>query len=382
LIESFGWLLLSDLHLKAGADPWAQHVVLREMRDDIRQQKLEPAPRFVLVSGDLAHGGGVDEYKQVETVFDAFRSELGLSRADFFLVPGNHDINRAVQKLCFAGARHQLRDSNAVDSFLGDPAEKESLLQRLSDYREFVCRYCDGQGRNVIEGDLGFVAPIDIEGFPISVVGLNSAWLCGREDDDRNILVGERTVIDVLKMLDQFSPRLVLGIFHHPPEWLQGFDRFALEQRMYPRCDIIHRGHLHEPGVRQVALLPGQACLMVAAGASYAGRQFKNSYAHIAIDLSRSICRVTTFIHDGGTFIKLPPVEFPVVGASCVGEISPARSCCNADSGRDARNGATFRHARIRARRSQGTQRRGLDGLWIAPRLFLAGPRRSLSSVR
>lgn len=313
MIESFGWLLLSDLHLKAGADPWAQHVVLREMRDDIRQRKLDPSPRFVLVSGDLAHGGSDDEYKQVETVFDSFRSELGLRRTDFFLVPGNHDINRAVQKLCFAGARHQLKDANAVDSFLGDPEEKASLLQRLSAYREFVDRYCVGQTRNVVDGDLGFVAPIDIAGFPISIVGLNSAWLCGGEDDNRNILVGERTVIDVLSMLDQLSSRLVLGIFHHPPEWLQDFDRFALEQRMYLRCNIIHRGHLHEPGVRQVALLPGQACLMVAAGASYAGRQFRNSYAHIVIDLSRSICRVTTVIHEAGTFVQLPPVEFPVV---------------------------------------------------------------------
>ena len=312
MIESFGWLLLSDLHLKSGPDTWGQHVVLREMRDDIRQRKLNPSPRFVLVSGDLAHGGGVDEYKHVETVFDALRSELGLNRTEFFLVPGNHDIDRNVQKLCFAGARHQLRDSNAVDSFLGDPPEKESLLQRLSAYREFVRRYCDGQVRDVIEGDLGFVAPIDIEGFPISVVGLNTAWLCGREDDDRNILVGERTVIDVLSMLDQFSPRLVLGVLHHPSEWLQGFDRFALEQRMYPRCNIIHRGHLHEPGVQQVALLPGQPCLMVAAGASYAGRQFKNSYAHIVIDLSRSVCRVTTFIHEVGKFVELPPVEFPI----------------------------------------------------------------------
>ena len=88
---------------------------------------------------------------------------------------------------------------------------------------------------------------------------------------------------------------------HHPSFWLQEFDQRSIEERLYPACDLIHRGHLHEPVTKLVSNVPGQACVIVAAGAGYAGRDFQNSYSYVTAELSRGTCRVETFVYDPTT---------------------------------------------------------------------------------
>src|SRR5262249_40390943 len=152
-------------------------------------------------------------------------------------------------------------------------------------------------------------------------------------DDDRNsLLVGDRPVINALALLPKNDPRLVRGVMHHPSFWMREFDQQSIEERLYPACDLIHRGHLHEPGAKLVSNLPGQSCLVVAAGAGYAGRLWKNSYTYITAEISRGTYHVETFVYDPTTnrFNPRDDVRYPLrlrgklpgTGADLVGAIS------------------------------------------------------------
>ncbi len=46
---------------------------------------------------------------------------------EIFCVPGNHDIDRQRQTLCFHGARTLFKDQNRIDAVLGTGEELETL---------------------------------------------------------------------------------------------------------------------------------------------------------------------------------------------------------------------------------------------------------------
>lgn len=336
MFERFSWLLISDLHLRATTDQWSQNVALREMVRDI-EEKRDRRPRFVIVSGDLAFSGADKEYLLVEKFLDELRAAVGLERHQVYTVPGNHDIDRHVQSTCFAGARSLLRSSEAVEEFLGKEEERKTLLKRLRGYFAFDEKYTSGQARRVTGDGLGYVSPVDIDGFPIAILALNSAWLCGDNFDKGNILVGERPIIDSIELLRDVPARLVLGVYHHPPDWLHEFDQTALEDRLLTQCDVVHRGHLHEPGVKLVSMRPDRACVTVAAGAGFAGRHFVNSYSFVTVDLARSVCEVEAFGYEThrGKFSPAASQTYPIrlrgdlpgsagATAASIGALSPA----------------------------------------------------------
>lgn len=314
-MDAFTWLLISDLHLKSNIETWSQKVVLRDMVRDIetRKQGFQNV-RFIIVSGDLAFSGGADEYRLVESFLDDLRRVVGLDRNRVFFVPGNHDISRDIQTTCYAGARHLLNSPQAVEQFLSTPLERQTLLQRLSGYIDFDSRFCENHDRHLTEDGLAFVAPLKIDDLPICIAGLNSAWLYGGDDDMRHIIVGDRPIIDAVELIRSLSPRIVIGVLHHPPNWLCDFDQRTLEERFLPECDFLHRGHLHEPNVETFSHYSGRECIVVAAGAGYAGRDFDNCYSLVTVDPRASTCTTSTFLYDGraGRFRASESITVPI----------------------------------------------------------------------
>ncbi len=333
MVEQFSWLLVSDIHLRKTQDTWAQSVVLKDLVSSVTERfGGGNGPHFLLVSGDLAFSGQPDEYQLVVPFLDALAAPLKLNRRLVFPVSGNHDANRKAQTTCFAGARHILTSPQKVDEFLGVEEERTTLLKRLSGYQAFEAVYSAGQPRETTADGLAYVAPLNIDGMPICVLGLQSSWMCGGDDDQNNLLVGDRPVINALGLIPKHDPRLVLGVMHHPSFWLRDFDQQSIEERFFPACDVIHRGHLHEPNTKLVSNVPGQSCVVVAAGAGYAGRLWKNSYSYVTAEIARGTLRVETYVYDPTTnrFNPRDDIRHPLrlrgklpgTGADLVAEIS------------------------------------------------------------
>lgn len=304
-MSTFSWLLISDLHLKSTQSKWNQSVVLRDMVRDIEKRKVDfQNISFMIVSGDLAYGGKPEEYLLVETFLDDLIGVLGLSRSDVFMVPGNHDIDRDVSELTFHGTRVEFENAENVEKYLANKNELAILVKRLSAYYEFENEYSKDIIRQTTEDGLAYFSQKFIGDVPIGIVALNSALACGNEADERCIIVGDRPIIDICEVIRKNDVRLIIGVLHHPPNWLREFDQCTFDERFLPMCDVLHRGHLHEPEVKLLYTASSEPCLAIAAGAGYAYRQFKNSYSIISFNPSESECTAVYFEYNShsGTF--------------------------------------------------------------------------------
>ena len=309
MFDKIRWLHISDLHLKQQAVSWAQDVVLQALHKTITVNRATRPVNFVLATGDLSYSGKKEEFLQVESFFDAILKELCLSRADLFVVPGNHDNDLSVQKYSVAGARTVLTSSGLADELVGDATERDQILTRQTGYREFVSRLFPGGSWKFTPDGLGYIATKTLSLLRISVVGLNSAWLCQSGQKDRGqVVVGERQVIEAIKAIQAERPHFVIALIHHPLFWLRPFEHKAIEDKLRQMCDFVLSGHLHETDV-QTHVAGDRRCVFVAAGASFETRESRNSFNYVELDVGQGACTIIPFdyLPTSGEFVEMAP---------------------------------------------------------------------------
>ena len=278
------WLHISDFHVRC-SDSWSRDTVLNAMLRDLQSRCDEGlVVDFVLVSGDLVFSGKKDEYQLISKFLIELSDTLELSCDKMYCVPGNHDVQRDRQKMCFAGARQKLESVNDVYSFLNDIEERTTIRNRLKNYYEFEECFFRNQIRKRTSDELGYVSFFEIEEFHIAVLGLNTAWLAnGGDGDDRQILLGEHQANDAIRIAQEAKPHIVIGLQHHPFDLLRRFDQQSTQSSLEKACQFIHCGHLHSPYTYETTGHTGH-CITLAAGASFESRMFRNTYTMVTLD--------------------------------------------------------------------------------------------------
>jgi hypothetical protein len=125
----------------------------------------------------------------------------------------------------------------------------------------------------------------------VAVAGLNSAWMCGAGGDEKFLIIGERQIIEVLNLVSDLDPHVVVALTHHPLEWLTEWDQASCRTRLLTGTHFLHRGHLHRADVSTFAQ---RKCVLVAAGSGHASRFYPNSYNIVGIDLAAGV----SFVHE------------------------------------------------------------------------------------
>ena len=68
---------------------------------------------YIIVTGDLANAGTEKEYKLVFKFLNDLSKELSINSSDFFICPGNHDINWGKNEIAFLDkAKKVLEEGN------------------------------------------------------------------------------------------------------------------------------------------------------------------------------------------------------------------------------------------------------------------------------
>lgn len=316
------WLHISDIHMRV-RDAWSQDVVLKAMCDHISRQRADGmVADFILVTGDLAFSGKANEYSLVAGFLNDLTTASGVSKERIFCVPGNHDINRERQQMCFVGARTSLQNQNQIDALLSPGEDLETLLKRQENYRQFQSAYFTGQDRTWTGDGLGYVSCLTIDNVRIAIIGLDSAWLAeGGMGDHGKLLIGERQVINALNLANAFDPHILIGMAHHPFHLLQEFDRRPVQNRIEHTCHFFHCGHLHEPEARSTGY-SGTGCLTLSAGASFETRQAPNTYSLVTLDLlwARRTVKVVQYNPSNGMFSYTSSEEYRI-------EVTPSGTC-------------------------------------------------------
>jgi len=249
-------LHLSDLHIATidadsqfDRDAKIREALLADLGKDERANFAA-----ILVTGDIAYHGVADEFARAKTWLEEVRTSSNSSPEALFVVPGNHDVNRAtVSKDSSLWDLHQaLRSQMAVqdrlaslDKKLHDPLD---FLTALAEFRAFSAGY--GCPTNPTE--LAWVQVLDDEhlledGTSVRFHGLNSALISDHDDIRANLLLGAT-------QFHHFDPHpgyVNIVLCHHPHTWLMDGDEandFFRSQAHVVLCGHDHATRCYKEG--------------------------------------------------------------------------------------------------------------------------------------
>ena len=291
---------VSDIHFGQERD----HEV--HIHDDVKQQLIADAAEVVgalasgsaqgiLVTGDIAYSGKVEQYDEAGRWLDALAGAIGCEIHQVQMVPGNHDMDRDKLSVGGSGILDYIR--------AGGPAEYEKVISNDNDRATLFSRF-EAYGRFSIGYDCGLdpdakpATNMRIQVGPerwIRFVRLNSSLLChGPErDDPPELVIGER----------QFGIPRHPGVenvvlVHHPLSWYKDADRVRTYVRS--RARVFISGHEHNPKVHIDHVDDECDIMMLAAGAAVPFRSdddYTFTYNVIEFDWDDEMDRLVVTIH-------------------------------------------------------------------------------------
>lgn len=298
---------LSDLHLSAGkkAD---QDIVVQALNEKLAERVAAGnRPDIVVFSGDLVQAGSTNaHFRDANSSFVApLLATAGVSRDNFFICPGNHDIDREyVRKNNWEekGLLTSLRSRDEINSFIDTNAKgslKNALPSPFNRLDHFYQTIWKPMAKGAIADNPLLIAKrLKVRDNSIGICLFNTAWRCTGEPDnaDRgNLILGERIVDQAIKAVatDDFR----IAVLHHPFDWLRDEDRAAVESRMHEGFDIVLFGHVHRssPETRLTAF---GGLVYSQAGCLYQHRDYYNGYSEIEVDIDASRARIRMFEYD------------------------------------------------------------------------------------
>ncbi|HSN97944.1 MAG TPA: metallophosphoesterase, partial [Candidatus Nanopelagicales bacterium] len=282
-------LHLSDLHERGSreTEPFRRQRVLGPAWEaNLKTLLEEGAIDLVCFTGDVADWGLPAEYDQATAFFEHLRAALGLDRDRIFVIPGNHDISRAVEEEAWKALRKSIQrgaDLLGLSRWLADTARAPLGVE--AEWRERVLKRQEAFWRWVEEGlgrpdlcparsphkRLGYRRTVELGSGrpPVHIIGLDTAWLSGGDSEAGELLVTEDQLLRLAT--DEAGAPLAglrIALMHHPAHDLRNGD--WVEQRLGELVDVALRGHLHQTRVKAWQD-PSRGLLELAVGCLYEG---------------------------------------------------------------------------------------------------------------
>lgn len=303
--KSLNWLHISDIHFSKSEtwrDDSSRESLLSYLRGIFSFQP-ELRPDFIFCTGDLAFGELRSDpltlqYAAAEKFLDNLLIVCGengnpLPKDRLYIVPGNHDINRAkvnadAQAIYSLSTNDQRGFAQKINQrFDKKTTEFNDAARRLDEFSDFVRNYLPHQHDS--EGRTRFAKVVQLDGIKIGIAGFNSAWTCAGPEDDRNIWLAAEWQFNKSKLI--FSDvDFRIGLIHHPHDWFNTVERELATVRVASDFDFWLHGHSHSAWVT-----PIQSHVIIAAGAI--GAEQSEEFGVNLTSVNLLACNATTFLH-------------------------------------------------------------------------------------
>mgnify|MGYP002777816044 CR=1 FL=1 len=269
-------LHLSDFHFGA-ATAWDSATCLGRLAADIRGLREEVGPPdLVVLSGDIANTGKVEEYAQARAwIEQALMPAAQVEASQIIPAPGNHDVDRgrtqsAVARAAQAELLRSGKQEDVAALLAGEDADV--LLRRHAAFVQFA----DAMRLGGVAWQHPWASVRrSIRGLEVHVAAFSSAWLAASDQDHGNLLLGLYQANLLLR--DAESADLVVSVMHHPWAFFATWDRPA-QIEVQRISSLVLRGHLHDAGQQLVQGNAHGVVQELAAGAAYESSLLPNSY--------------------------------------------------------------------------------------------------------
>lgn len=285
------WLHLSDLHLCEPKTGWDSYKVLKTLRKDLvhMQDQYGLRPDLMFFTGDAAYGqigtrpgeSLTDQFKDVERflsgVRTAFRPEV--EKANVFLVPGNHDIDRGrTGKDQTYWLDQQTQLDEITEMIRTGNVQWQRYMDRLTAYVGFL----RDNGYNHLLDDpqrLIYAVVREVSGLRVGIGGLNSAWSCCRDKEKGKLWFGGAWQLGHLR--SQLEEKdFSIALIHHPINWFVEYEDPHLWREIERDFEFCLHGHEHDRWVTTV-----DTHTRIAADACYERSESRNGYNFVRLNL-------------------------------------------------------------------------------------------------
>lgn len=250
-MSGFGWLHLTDLHVRFYGTLWQRPRFREELERDLTQiVEKTGSIDVILITGDLALLGLEGEFNMVTEGLASlcdFLAQLGPkpTRPTLLAVPGNHDLVRTSPTAAADPASWEA-DSQGRNAFFSDPNHplRTTVASAFTPFsrwfEEFRARYPGDTEVSIWPGLLpgDFLATLHKKSHRFAFAGLNTAYLeLAGHHAFGAIDIDPRQLVTSAGSVDEFVRRHdgAVLLTHHPPGALSASGLTRLEQQIAPR---------------------------------------------------------------------------------------------------------------------------------------------------
>jgi formylglycine-generating enzyme required for sulfatase activity/predicted MPP superfamily phosphohydrolase/energy-coupling factor transporter ATP-binding protein EcfA2 len=257
-------LHLSDIHFKRKEKeitPTLLQDVTTKMIGAIKKhmEKHHVVPDVVAVTGDIAYSG--KEYDEAKLFFKNLKAVLP-PKTEFLAVPGNHDVHRDRVDPFFP-LFETIIEKELIDGFLNNETHIQGFINvKFKNFRAFI----DELNPGLYPDSDDYFWVKDFQDNKVSILGLNSCWASGSDNEAARIALGYPQVMKALALAKQEN-KIVL--MHHPLfDWMEEKDTCKCRGEIFNRCVLVLHGHRHVDE-QLVLKSPSGTCICLGANASY-----------------------------------------------------------------------------------------------------------------
>jgi UDP-2,3-diacylglucosamine pyrophosphatase LpxH len=239
-----GILHLSDIHIEDN-DDW-----IIDKGEKIAQavkgtwEKFDTI--FIVVSGDIANKGSLDQYKLANTFLAGIKTYLqkeATSQVFFVVSPGNHDCDLSEEN-------KDLKARKAfIDTILRDYSDVEkgdSIYKGCLSVQENFFKFLNNLEPQVdypAEPEVFYQVSISLENHTFYFNIFNTAWLSQIHETQGKLVFPPQLINLDPEKLSQGA--FSVSIFHHPENWLDSNNANEIRRITEQNSDIIISGHEH-----------------------------------------------------------------------------------------------------------------------------------------
>ncbi len=291
-MKKIGILHISDVHISESSISDIDKLV-RKLISDIKKVQVEKKMRVDIIcfAGDLIERGdkALSDEKQLRIAEEHFvqplLEQLKLSKQQFILVPGNHEVNKKeIAKRIEAG----LSSIASLEEINDTVYEMDSSYNKRLQY--FYKYMYENYVTDANQWKLGYSLNRHINGINVGIVGIDSSWRStGAGYTERgNMLVGEQQVgvlYDSIKDCD-----LKICIMHHPLDWISQLEMSNIERRLN-QFDLVLRGHVHDLDDKQISTQRYKT-IYNTSGKLFPIDEYYSGYSLINVDTEINKCKI------------------------------------------------------------------------------------------
>lgn len=282
--SQFNWLHLSDFHYKTGGANIARQKnerdsIIEDIEGELATKRV--SLDCIVITGDLVYSGKAAEYVEFLKLIEELEKVTNVPRNNIYIIPGNHDANRTEHNTSWKCFTCCLQDEKLIENLFESPDDNIRVFANQQNYMDFQStHFPDLQTK--IGDQIFYLAEHEKNGRMINFLGLNTAWISKGGNEERKIIMGDYQIEEAISRIE--SKDLVIGLMHHPFNWLRKFDEDAIKNKLISNCHFILHGHEHDDDLT-MTIKPGRKTCIISSGSAYEKKPEYLAYNYVEFDL-------------------------------------------------------------------------------------------------